>query len=93
MVRIIQQKMTVGPKGQVVIPKVFRTIEKITPGSEIIFELKDEGILIRKQIDYDPVKLMEQIAKSISKKHKKIIVNSDKDYEEMLEERWKKAST
>ena len=85
--------MTVGPKGQVVIPKVFRDIEKITPGSEIIFELKDEGILIKKEQEEDPIKIMEQIAKSISKKHKKIIVDSDKDYEEMLEERWKKKSS
>ena len=85
--------MTVGPKGQVVIPKTFRDIEKITPGSEVIFELKDEGILIKKEQEEDPIKMMEQIAKSISKKHKRIIVDSDKDYEEMLEERWKKKSS
>ena len=89
MVRIIQQKMTVGPKGQVVIPKVFRDIEKIMPGNEIIFELKDEGILIKKAQEYDQIKLMEQIAKS-GKKLKKY--DSDREYEEMLEERWKKAS-
>ena len=89
MVRIIQQKMTVGPKGQVVIPKVFRDIEKIMPGNEIIFELKDEGILIKKAQEYDQIKLMEQIAKS-GKKLKKY--DSGREYEEMLEERWKKAS-
>jgi len=93
MVRLIQQKMTVGPKGQVVIPKVFRDVEKIMPGNEVIFELKDEGILIKKQQEYNTIKIMEEIAKSISKKHKKIVIDSDKDYEEMLEERWKKAST
>lgn len=91
MVRLIQEKMTVGPKGQVVIPKMFRDIEKIMPGNEIIFELKDEGILIKKQ-QYDHIKMAELIAKVISKKHKKVIIDSDKDYEEMLEERWKKAS-
>ena len=92
MVRIIQERMTVGPKCQVVIPKIFRDIEKIMPGNEIIFELKEEGILIKKQ-QYDHIKMAEMIAKSISKKHKKIVIDSDKDYEEMLEERWKKAST
>ena len=92
MVRIIQERMTVGPKGQVVIPKIFRDIEKIMPGNEIIFELKEEGILIKKQ-QYDHIKMAEMIAKSISKKHKKIVIDSDKDYEEMLEDRWKKAST
>mgnify|MGYP001580435042 CR=1 FL=1 len=89
MVRIIQAKMTVGPKGQVVIPKIFRDLEKIFPGNEVIFELKDEGILIKKQ-QYDHVKMAELIAKS-GKKLKKY--DSDKEYEKMLEERWKKAST
>ena len=37
------------------------------------------------------INLMRQIADSISKKHKKIIVDSDKDYKEMLEKRWKKS--
>ncbi len=93
MVRIIKKKGTVGPKGQVVIPKVFRDAEKINPGNEVMFELIDDGILIKKEEDHNPIKLMEEIAKSISKKHKKIVIDSDKDYEEMLEERWKKSST
>ncbi len=90
MVRLIQQKMTVGPKGQVVIPKVFRDMEKIMPGSEVVFELKDEGILIKKPEEYDVIKVMEQIAKSGKKLRK---LDSDREYEKMLEERWKKAST
>ncbi len=90
MVRLIQQKAIVGPKGQVVIPKIFRDIEKISPGSEVIFELKDDIILLKKKEEYaDPIKLMEQIAKS-GRKLKKY--DSDKEYEKMLEERWKKAS-
>ena len=48
MVRQLFQKMTIGPKGQVVIPKIFRDIEKISPGTEVLLELKDEGILIKK---------------------------------------------
>jgi len=88
MVRQLFQKMTIGPKGQVVIPKIFRDIEKISPGTEVLLELKDEGILIKKKEQIDIIKLMKNIAKSISKKDK---VNSDKDYEEMLEERWKKS--
>ena len=88
MVRQLFQKMTIGPKGQVVIPKIFRDIEKISPGTEVLLELKDEGILIKKKEQIDIIKLMKDIAKSISKKDK---VNSDKDYEEMLEERWKKS--
>ena len=41
--------------------------------------------------DKKEINLMDQIAKSISKKYKKIIVDSDKDYKEMLEKRWKKS--
>lgn len=92
MVRLIQQKMMVGPKGQVVIPKLFRDAEKIIPGCEVVFELKDEGILIRMENGQEQIKIMEQIAKSISKKHKKIDIDSDLDYEKMLGEKWKKAS-
>ncbi len=90
MVRLIQQRATVGPKGQVVIPKIFRDMKKISPGSQVIFELKDDVILLRKKEEYgDPIKLMEQIAKP-GKNLKKY--NLDKEYEKMLEERWKKAS-
>ena len=90
MVRFIRQKMIVGPKGQVVIPKIFRDTEKIIPGNEVIFELRDDGILLTKQEHEDPIKFMEEMAKS-GKKLKKY--DSDKEYEEMVEERWKKAST
>jgi len=93
MVRLIRQKMTVGPKGQVVIPKLFRTIEKISPGNEVIFELKDDVIIIRKKEEYDEIKIMEKLARSISKKHKKLKIDSDRDYEEMQDERWKKVFT
>jgi len=92
MVRLIQQKTVVGPKGQVVIPKIFRDFEKISPGSEIVFELKDDGILIKKEDEQEQISRIRQIAQSISKKHKKIVVDSDSDYERMLGERWKKAS-
>ena len=52
------------------------------------------GFMIKNKINKSNViKAMEKIAKSISKKNKGLIdYESDKDYEEMLEERWKKAS-
>ncbi len=93
MVRTMQQKTSVGPKGQIVIPKIFRQLEKISPGDDVILELEEDKIVLRKQETYDTLRIMEQIAKSIAEKHKRIKVDSDKDYEEMLEERWKKTST
>ena len=44
----IRQKMKVGPKGQVVIPKIFRDNLRIKPGSFVIFELTKKGLLLRK---------------------------------------------
>jgi len=59
----MEEEMKVGPKGQVVIPKVFRKAMKITPGSKVIFELRGEELLVRKPT-IDAVKVFAQIAKS-----------------------------
>ena len=78
--------MKVGPKGQVVIPKEIRDEEKISPGDEIFIELSDKGILIEKP-KRDVVADFERIAK----KGKSIdYVDSDKDYAEMMKQRWAK---
>jgi len=84
---ILKMRMKVGPKGQVVIPKEMRDEKKISPGDEVIIELNEEGILIEKNIDRDPVKVFEEIAKSV-KYNKRIDPHA---YEEELEERWKKS--
>ena len=79
-------KMKVGPKGQVVIPKEIRDEEKIFPGDEVFVELSEKGILIEKP-KRDIVADFERIAKSI--RHKGPI-DSDKDYDEMMKQRWNK---
>lgn len=84
---ILKMKMKVGPKGQVVIPKEIREEKKIRPGDEVFIELSDGGISIEKKIDRNPVKVFEEIAKSV-KYNKKIDPHI---YEEELEERWKKS--
>ena len=43
---MLKQEMRVGPKGQIVIPKLFREDKKIYPGDKVIIELKEEGIII-----------------------------------------------
>lgn len=80
--------MKVGPKGQIVIPKLFREEKKIYPGDRVFIELKEEGIIIEKPVE-NPIKIFEEV----SKKGKSIKIDSDKDYEAMMEERWKKVST
>lgn len=83
---ILRTKMKVGPKGQVVIPKEIRDEQKIFPGDVVFIELSDKGIIIEKP-RRDVVAEFERIAKSIKFRGK---VDSDKDYEEMIEQRWSK---
>jgi AbrB family looped-hinge helix DNA binding protein len=40
-------KRTIGSKGQVVIPKVVRNHLGVEPGSEVIFEVKENEIVIK----------------------------------------------
>ena len=85
---MIKQEMKVGPKGQIVIPKIFREQKKIYPGDKVFIELREEGIIIEKPLE-DPLKVFERV----SKNGKHIKIDSDKDYHNMMEERWKKVST
>ena len=41
-------KKNVGPKGQVVIPKRMRDTLGLKPGVEVILEMRDQEIIIRK---------------------------------------------
>ncbi|MEM2970015.1 MAG: AbrB/MazE/SpoVT family DNA-binding domain-containing protein [Candidatus Bathyarchaeia archaeon] len=79
----MEEEMKVGLKGQVVIPKVFRKILGIGPGSRVVFELDGNRLLIRKR-SVDVVKVFERIAKS-GKLVKKIELH---EYVEELEDRF-----
>lgn len=59
---MFEEEMKVGPKGQVVIPRVMRKALKIHPGSRIIFKL-DEGKLILEKPTFDAVDVLENIAR------------------------------
>ncbi len=45
---MIKDERKVGPKKQVVIPKMFRRSKKIEPGSKVVFKEKEDGIIIEK---------------------------------------------
>ena len=55
--------MRVGPKGQVVIPKVLREAFKIGPGTEVTFSVEAERIVLQ-IIRTDAADVFERIAKS-----------------------------
>src|SRR5437867_13377310 len=44
---MLEIRMRVGPKGQVVIPKVLRDAFKIGPGTEVTFSMEAERIVMR----------------------------------------------
>ena len=87
---MLRQKMTVGPKGQVVIPKDIREAEQIYPGTEVIFQMTKEGILIAKtELEKDPVEVFREIAFSGKKISAKDI--DIHGHEKQIEKRFRRA--
>jgi AbrB family looped-hinge helix DNA binding protein len=74
--------MTVGPKGQVVIPRAMRKALKIQPGSKVIFRLEENHAVVEKQ-ETDSVAVFERVAR----KGKPGLKISPHEYETELEER------
>ncbi len=77
----------VGPKGQVVIPRDIRRITGVRPNSEVFISLEGDTILVKKH----KVKLSDILREQVKKDGKYLSkIDSDKEYEEMIEERFKK---
>ncbi len=76
----------VGPKGQVLIPKKMRETHGILPGSRV--RLRDAGKSLEISPEKsNPEKAFEEIARQVKFKGK---IDSDRSYDEMMEERRKK---
>ncbi len=58
---MLEEEMTVGPKGQVVIPRAMRKALKIQPGSKVVFRLEDDRAIVQKQ-ESDAVRTFEEVA-------------------------------
>lgn len=89
---MVELKVRLGPKGQIVIPKIFRNEFNLYPGHEVI--IKDEetiGILIKRK-SQDPIEILEKIAKEVSKRKKGRKIKIDPhDIYEQYEKRAKRA--
>ena len=59
---MFEEEMSVGPKGQVVIPVALRKTLKITPGSKVIFKLDGDRIILEK-LKTDSVSIFREISK------------------------------
>ena len=79
---LLTEKMRVGRKGQVVIPKSFRKVLKIGAGTEVVFRLEGERVILEREAE-DPIRTLETIAR----KGKSVSKINPHAYEEELEER------
>lgn len=77
-------KSRMSPKGQVVVPKVYRDEYGLETGCIVAFGEYDGRLTIGREQEVDAAKVFEQIAKSIGKKNIKI---SPHEIEEEYEER------
>jgi len=87
VIPMVRLKIRVGPKGQIVIPKVLREAYNIVEGGIAIIEPREDGILIRKVAD--PDKVIEWIKarrKRINGKMGRLGDLSTTDLEEEFEE-------
>ena len=79
-------KMRMGPKGQVVIPKMFRVDLGLKAGEEVIVECRENEVAIKKTVSN-----IAEIAKAIAmsgKKRKITMEEIRKGYFEQLDERY-----
>jgi AbrB family looped-hinge helix DNA binding protein len=59
---MLKEEMTVGPKGQVVIPSALRKALKIRPGSKVIIKLADNKVIIERH-EIDSVGIFGKVAR------------------------------
>ena len=59
VIPLVSIRLKVGPKGQIVIPKVFREAYGIKEGGEVIVEPTDKGLIIM------PKKSKEELIKEL----------------------------
>lgn len=59
-------KIKVGPKGQIVIPKVVREFLGIKAGDEIVMEIRGKELLIKSKVD--PEKFVDDFCSTTKRK-------------------------
>lgn len=72
-------RRVVGPKGQIVIPKIIREALGIQPGDEIIMEVREGELLIKPGLD--PEKFVEDFCSVRGRK-----LTQEIDLEKIIEE-------
>lgn len=78
-------KMKMGPKGQVVIPKLIRDDYGLKPGGEVVFDYTGQEVVLKK-----PASNIAELARLIARSGKKVKITTEflrKLDEEELENR------
>ena len=82
----LKESMRIGPKGQVVIPKIFRKALGFHPGSAVVFELRGGNLVLEK-----PGAGTEEIFEKVAHAGKSVdSIHPHDSYEQEMEERGKK---
>ena len=66
---MVELKVRLGSKGQIVIPKILREAYNIYPNQEVIIREEQEGVLIKKQTS-DPLEVLERVSQEAEKRRK-----------------------
>ncbi len=80
---MVELKVRLGSKGQIVIPKILREYYNIFPNQEVIVIEQEDGVLIKKEKN-NQIDLLERIAKiaTAKRKGKKVKVNPHAIYKQ-----------
>lgn len=85
---MVELKVRLGPKGQIVIPKIFREAYKMYPEQEVIIKEQQDGVLIKKPVE-DIIEKLRKIAEKVNENKKRKPMDA-KTMKEIFYEQYKK---
>jgi AbrB family looped-hinge helix DNA binding protein len=75
---MLRLKSKVGPKGQAVIPKEIRDMLGINPGSEVIFEVREDEVVVK------PLKNWSGVAELVQLIPTNLKIREEKSLKQMI---------